>query len=133
MVNTASLCGFAPQFTGLQALYDRYKDQGLTIIGVPSNDFGGQEPGAPADIAQVAHDSFHVTFPLAAKTAVKGPNAHRFYKWAAAERPSEVPGWNFHKYLIGPDGKIAAVFPTGTDPGAPALGAAIEHALAAQG
>jgi glutathione peroxidase len=133
VVNTASLCGFTPQYTGLQALYARYKDQGLTIIGVPSNDFGGQEPGEAADIAHVSHDSFGVTFPLAAKTIVRGPNAHRFYKWAAQERPGELPGWNFHKYLIGRDGKIAAVFPTGVAPADPALVATLERALDAAG
>lgn len=133
VVNTASQCGFTPQFTALQALYARFKEQGLMVVGVPSNDFGGQEPGLPATIAQVAHDDYGVTFPLASKTRVRGPEAHRFYKWAAAQRPNDLPGWNFHKYLIGPDGQIAAVFSTLTPPDAPALVSAVERQLAAQG
>ena len=112
IVNTASQCGYTPQFTGLQQLYARYHGQGLEIIGVPSNDFGGQEPGTPVDIMHTAHDEYGVRFPLASKTEVRGNNPHPFYKWAAAERPLEIPRWNFHKYLIGRDGRIAAVFPT---------------------
>ena len=133
VVNTASLCGYTPQFTGLQALYQRFAKRGLTIIGVPSNDFGWQEPGAAADIAHVAHEDYGVTFPLAAKTLVRGVNAHRFYKWAAQERPAELPSWNFHKYLISREGSIAAVFGTGTEPQAPALVSAIERQLGAEG
>ena len=133
VVNTASLCGYTPQLTGLQALWSRYKARGLTVIGVPCNDFGGQEPGTAAMIAAVARDDHGVTFPLAAKTAVRGPAAHRFYKWAAAERPAETPQWNFHKYLIGGDGMIAAVFPTGTEPGDPRVIAAVEKQLGAEG
>jgi glutathione peroxidase len=116
IVNTASQCGYTPQFTGLQQLYARYHGQGLEIIGVPSNDFGGQEPGTPVDIMHTAHDEYGVRFPLAAKTEVRGANPHPFYKWAAGERPLEIPRWNFHKYLIGRDGHIAAVFPTATEP-----------------
>ena len=116
IVNTASQCGYTPQFTGLQQLYARYHDQGLKVIGVPSNDFGGQEPGTPVEIMATAHDEYGVRFPLAAKTEVRGANPHPFYKWAAAERPLEVPRWNFHKYLIGRDGRIAAVFPTAIEP-----------------
>jgi glutathione peroxidase len=116
VVNTASQCGYTPQFTGLQQLYARYHDQGLTIVGVPSNDFGGQEPGTPVEIMKTAHDEYGVRFPLAAKADVKGTNPHPFYKWAAAERPLETPRWNFHKYLIGRDGHIAAVFPTAVEP-----------------
>jgi glutathione peroxidase len=116
IVNTASLCGYTPQFTGLQTLWTRYHDRGLMVIGVPSNDFGGQEPGGPAEILQTAHGEYGVNFPLAQKAVVKGPNLHPFYKWAAAERPVETPRWNFHKYLIGRDGHIAAVFPTEMEP-----------------
>jgi glutathione peroxidase len=116
VVNTASQCGYTPQFTGLQQLYARYHGQGLEIIGVPSNDFGGQEPGTPVDIMHTAHDEYGVRFPLAAKTEVRGANPHPFYKWAATERPLEIPRWNFHKYLIGRDGRIAAVFPTAIEP-----------------
>jgi glutathione peroxidase len=116
VVNTASLCGYTPQYTGLQELWARFHDRGLMIVGVPSNDFGGQEPGTAADIKETANHQYGVTFPLAAKAAVKGPSAHPFYKWAAAERPLETPRWNFHKYLIGRDGRIAAVFSTQTEP-----------------
>ena len=133
VVNTASLCGYTPQFTGLEALWQRFRARGLTVVGVPSNDFGGQEPGTPKDIAHVAHASYGVSFPLAAKAAVRGPEAHRFFKWAAAERPAETPQWNFHKYLIGRDGYIANVFPTGTEPGDPRVIAAIEKQLGGEG
>jgi glutathione peroxidase len=116
VVNTASLCGYTPQYAGLQELWARFHDRGLMIVGVPSNDFGGQEPGTAADIKETANHQYGVTFPLAAKAVVKGPSAHPFYKWAAAQRPLETPHWNFHKYLIGRDGRIAAVFPTQTEP-----------------
>ena len=116
VVNTASQCGYTPQFTGLQQLYARFHDKGLMVIGVPSNDFGGQEPGTPVEIMQTAHDEYGVRFPLAAKVEVKGANPHPFYRWAASERPLETPRWNFHKYLIGRDGHIAAVFPTAVEP-----------------
>jgi glutathione peroxidase len=116
VVNTASLCGYTPQFTGLQQLWTRYHDRGLMIIGVPSNDFGAQEPGTPLDIMNTAQGEYHVTFPLAAKTEVKGRNAHPFYRWAAVERPVETPHWNFHKYLVGRDGHLAGVFATEIEP-----------------
>ena len=116
VVNTASLCGYTPQYAGLQQLWTRYHERGLMIVGVPSNDFGGQEPGTPFDILHTAHDEYGVTFPLAEKAVVKGGGQHPFYKWAASERPLETPRWNFHKYLIGRDGRIAAVFPTELEP-----------------
>jgi glutathione peroxidase len=116
IVNTASLCGYTPQYTGLQELWTRYRDKGLLIAGIPSNDFGGQEPGTAADISQTANHEYGVTFPLAAKTEVKGPNTHPFYKWAAIERPLDTPRWNFHKYLVGRDGHIAAAFSTEIEP-----------------
>jgi glutathione peroxidase len=116
IVNTASLCGYTPQYAGLQQLWTRYHDRGLMIIGVPSNDFGEQEPGGPADILETAHGEYGVTFPLTAKVEVRGRNPHPFYKWAAVERPFEIPRWNFHKYLVGHDGHITAVFPTEIEP-----------------
>jgi glutathione peroxidase len=119
VVNTASLCGFTSQYAGLEQLFRRFQDRGLMMIGVPSNDFGGQEPGGPAEISETANKEYGVTFPLSAKADVKGPNAHPFYKWAAAERPQETPKWNFHKYLIGSDGYISAVFPTEIEPADP--------------
>ena len=116
VVNTASLCGFTPQYAGLQQLWERYRQRGLMIVGVPSNDFGGQEPGGAADITKTAHGEYGVDFPLAAKAQVKGASPHPFYKWAASERPLETPRWNFHKYLVGSDGHIAAVFATDIEP-----------------
>jgi glutathione peroxidase len=116
VVNTASLCGYTPQYAGLQQLWARYHDRGLMIIGVPSNDFGGQEPGGADEIMHTAHGEYRIGFPLAAKAQVKGANPHPFYKWAATERPLETPRWNFHKYLVGRDGHIAAVFATDIEP-----------------
>ena len=129
IVNTASQCGYTPQYAGLQELWKRYRDKGLLIIGVPSNDFGGQEPGGPAEINKTAHGEYGVNFPLAAKAEVRGPQAHPFYKWAALERPGDGPRWNFHKYLIGKDGRIAAVFSTQIEPTDARVIAAIEKEL----
>src|SRR5215468_421965 len=116
VVNTASQCGYTPQYTGLQQLWTRFHDRGLMIIGVPSNDFGGQEPGSAADIEQTANGEYKVTFPLTAKVDVKGASAHPFYKWASTERLLEQPSWNFHKYLIGRSGHIVASFPSAVEP-----------------
>ena len=132
VVNTASQCGYTPQYTGLQELWKRYGGRGLMIVGVPSNDFGGQEPGGTTEIMQTAHAQYGVSFPLAAKAEVRGPATHPFYKWAALERPGDTPRWNFHKYLVGRDGHIAAVFATQTEPTDPRVIAAIERELAAQ-
>lgn len=116
VVNTASLCGYTPQYAGLEQLFRRFHEHGLVMIGVPSNDFGGQEPGGPSEIAQTANKEYGVTFPLTAKAEVTGPNAHPFYRWAASERPLETPKWNFHKYLVGRDGHVAAVFASAVEP-----------------
>lgn len=116
VVNTASQCGYTPQYAGLQTLWTRFHANGLFIIAVPSNDFGGQEPGGADEIDKTAHGQYGVSFPLAAKVAVRGANQHPFYKWAASERPLEAPRWNFHKYLIGRDGHIAASFPSAIEP-----------------
>ena len=131
VVNTASLCGFTPQYAGLQELWTQFHDRGLMMVGVPSNDFGGQEPGSASDIAETAQHQYGVTFPIAAKTVVKGPNAHPFYKWAADLRPKDVPRWNFHKYLIGRDGNIAEVFPESVEPTDTRVKTTIARALAA--
>jgi glutathione peroxidase len=130
VVNTASLCGFTPQYAGLQELWTQFHDRGLMIVGIPSNDFGGQEPGGAKEIAETAQHQYGVTFPIAAKAVVKGPNAHPFYKWAADIRPKDVPRWNFHKYLIGRDGYIAEVFPETVEPLDTRLKTAIARALA---
>jgi glutathione peroxidase len=130
VVNTASQCGYTPQYAGLQELWTHYHDRGLMIVAVPSNDFGGQEPGGAADIKETANHAYGVTFPLTEKAVVKGASPHPFYKWAASERPLDVPRWNFHKYLIGRDGHIAAAFPSAVEPNDPRVIAAIEKELA---
>src|SRR5229473_4948792 len=130
VVNTASLCGFTPQYAGLQELWTEFHDRGLMIIGVPSNDFGGQEPGGATEIAATAQHQYGVTFPIAAKAVVKGPNAHPFYKWAAEARPKDVPRWNFHKYLIGRDGYIAEAFAESVEPTDTRVKTAVGRALA---
>lgn len=130
IVNTASLCGYTPQYAGLQELWSEFRERGLTIIGVPSNDFGGQEPGGASEISETAHHQYGVTFPIAAKAVVVGPKAHPFYKWAAEARPKEVPRWNFHKYLIGRDGYIADVFASAVEPTDTRIKTAIARALA---
>lgn len=131
VVNTASLCGYTPQYGGLQALWTRYRDKGLMLLGVPSNDFGGQEPGNASDIGKTAHDDYRVTFPLAAKATVKGAGAHPFYRWAALERPQDAPRWNFHKYLVGRDGRLKAGFTSAVEPSDPSIIVAIETELGA--
>ena len=131
IVNTASQCGYTPQFAGLQELWKRYRTRGLLVIGVPSNDFGGQEPGSPKEIMQTANQHYGVTFPLAAKVVVSGENAHPFYKWAALERPGAMPRWNFHKFVIGRDGRIVGSFPAAVEPMDPDLVAVIERELPA--
>jgi glutathione peroxidase len=131
IVNTASQCGYTPQFASLQELWKRYRARGLLIIGVPSNDFGGQEPGGPNEIMQTANQHYGVTFPLAAKVVVSGENAHPFYKWAALERPGAMPRWNFHKFVIGRDGRVVGSFPAAVDPMDPDLVAVIERELPA--
>jgi glutathione peroxidase len=130
VVNTASLCGYTPQYAGLQELWTEFHGRGLMIVGVPSNDFGGQEPGGATEIAETAQHQYGVTFPIAAKAVVKGPNAHPFYKWAAEARPKDVPRWNFHKYLIGRDGYIAEVFPETVEPRDSRVKIAIARVLA---
>ncbi|THD64926.1 MAG: glutathione peroxidase [Bradyrhizobium sp.] len=130
VVNTASLCGYTPQYGGLQELWTGFHDRGFVIVGVPSNDFGGQEPGGSAEIANTAQHQYGVTFPIAAKTVVKGPDAHPFYRWAAEARPNDVPHWNFHKYLIGREGYIADVFPETVEPTDTRIKTAIARALA---
>jgi glutathione peroxidase len=115
IVNVASQCGHTPQYAGLKALQDRFGPQGLVILGVPSNDFN-QEPGGATEILATAHGEYGISFPLTEKSTLRGADAHPFYRWAAAERPVDVPKWNFHKYLIGRDGRIAAVFSTQIEP-----------------
>jgi glutathione peroxidase len=131
IVNTASLCGYTGQYAGLQNLWTRFANAGLVIIGVPSNDFGGQEPKPEAEIEAFCAGTFGVTFPLTAKEHVTGPNAHPFFKWAAeAAGPGGAPNWNFHKYLIGRDGRLFRSFSTKLPPESPEIVSWIEMALA---
>jgi len=129
VVNTASQCGYTPQYAGLQTLWSRYQARGLVVLAVPSNDFGGQEPGGARDIHATAQGQYHVTFPITDKVAVKGKDAHPFYKWAAAERPLEGPRWNFDKFLVGRDGYLRAAYPSAVEPTDPMIIAAIEKEL----
>lgn len=129
VVNTASLCGFTPQYRGLEEVWQRYRARGLLILAIPSNDFGGQEPGGETEINTTTH-AHGVTFPVARKAVIRGSAPHPFYRWAAAERPLEPPRWNFHKYLIGRDGRIVGAFPSAVEPDDPRLIAAIEKQLA---
>jgi len=131
VVNTASQCGYTPQYSGLQTLWTRYRDRGLVIIGVPSNDFGGQEPGGASEIVKIAQDEYHVTFPLAAKAGVKGAAAHPFYRWAARTLGAKsAPAWNFHKYLVGRTGRLIAGYGSRVTPESRELVSAIENELA---
>lgn len=120
VVNTASQCGFTPQYRGLEALYERHRAQGLVVLGFPSNDFGGQEPGSAAEIAAFCENQFAVQFPMFSKVAVKGDKAHPFYA-DLARRAGQTPRWNFHKYLIGRDGKTVRSYPSQTEPDDAAL------------
>ena len=107
VVNVASQCGLTPQYEGLEALSKQYRDQGLVVIGVPANDFGAQEPGTEAEIQQFCTTRFAVDFPMTSKEPVVGPSAHPFYRWAVGELGADAaPKWNFHKYLVGRDGKV---------------------------
>lgn len=131
VVNTASFCGFTPQYTALQKLYDTYETKGLVVIGVPSNDFGGQEPKSDAEVKQFCQGAFGITFPLTSKYQVTGKDRHPFYKWASDSLGSmNAPWWNFHKYLVGRDGKLVTSFGTRTEPQAESVVKAIEAELA---
>ena len=111
VVNTASECGFTRQYEGLQSLWNEYKEAGLVVIGVPSNDFGRQEPGTNDQIKRFCTVNFNINFPMAAKTFVKGEKAHPFYKWVNDELGWRArPKWNFHKYLIARDGTLQESF-----------------------
>jgi glutathione peroxidase len=129
-VNTASKCGFTPQYEGLQKMYEEFKDQGLVIIGFPCDQFAHQEPGDDAQIEEFCQLNYGVTFPMAEKAHVKGKDASALYKWAEAQLGQDaVPKWNFHKILIGRDGKAVAAFATSVKPDDRALTAAVEAAL----
>ena len=134
IVNVASKCGFTPQYEGLEALWQKRKEQGFAVLGFPCNDFGSQEPGSEEDIRKFCTTNFNVSFPMFAKLHVNGPEQHPLYE-ALTGKNSPVPGavkWNFGKFLIGRDGKVLARFDSGVKPDAPELAAAIDAALAAK-
>jgi glutathione peroxidase len=137
LVNVASLCGNTPQYKGLEAMYEKYKDRGLVIIGVPCNDFGSQEPGSAEEIKAFCTEKYSVTFPLMAKIHVKGPEQHPLYA-ALTSKDAGIPGpagdidWNFAKFVIGRDGKPIKRFANKVQPDAPELVETVETALAAK-
>jgi glutathione peroxidase len=131
LVNTASECGFTPQYRDLEALWRERKGKGLVVLGVPSNDFGAQEPGTNADVRAFCEKNYAVTFPLTEKQKVVGSAAHPLYRWIAAELgEGGVPKWNFHKYLIGPQGQLAGAWPSKVAPKSPEIEKAIDETLA---
>ena len=129
VVNTASRCGYTYQYEGLQTLWRTYRERGLIVLGVPSDDFG-QELASAGAVKTFCHVNFDVDFPMTAILPVTGPKAHPFFAWARdAMGEANAPHWNFHKYLVGPDGRLAAAFDTAVEPDAPRLRQAIEAAL----
>ena len=117
LVNVASKCGFTKQYNDLQFLYEKYKDQGLVVLGVPSNQFGGQEPGSNKEIKDFCVTNFNITFPMTHKVNVKGENAHNLYVWAKENYgSSSIPKWNFHKILINREGKVQETFNSFVEP-----------------
>jgi glutathione peroxidase len=133
IVNTASACGFTPQFGGLETLWEQYRDRGLTVIGFPSNEFGSQDPGSNDEIASFCQVNYGVSFPMMSKVQVNGTQAHPLWKWLTAEAPgilgSKSVKWNFTKFLIGRDGRVVKRYaPTDTPE---SIRADIEAALAA--
>ncbi len=130
IVNTASECGFAKQLSDLEKLYQKYKDKGLIVIGVPESDFGNQQPGTDEEIKENYTKNFGVTYLLTSKTKVTGDDAHPFYKWAAEQTNFlGTPKWNFHKYLISPEGDFVDYFSTPTSPTSESITGAIEKSL----
>ena len=130
VVNTASQCGFTPQYAGLQALWKTFGPRGLKVIGVPCNDFGGQEPGSAAEIGQFCQVNYGVDFPIMAKEHAIGPQAHPFFRWVVTQKGFLArPRWNFYKYLIGKEGEFLTFFISSTKPDAARIKNAIERAL----
>jgi glutathione peroxidase len=127
VVNTASQCGYTPQYAGLEKLYEDYKGKGVVVLGFPSNDFGGQEPGTAAEIKTFCEKKYHVTFPMFAKVKTKGEGQSPVYAFLVAK--DGAPKWNFHKYVVGKDGQVTASFPSSVKPDSDELKNAIEAAL----
>jgi glutathione peroxidase len=137
LVNVASRCGFTPQYAALEAVYEKYKERGLGIVGIPANNFGSQEPGSNAEIKTFCSTKYHVTFPMMSKISVKGSDQAPLYQFLTDKTAHPQTGgeiqWNFTKFLAGPDGRIVARFEPDVPPDAPQVTAAIERALAASG
>jgi len=134
IVNVASKCGYTKQYTGLQALYEKYKDKGLVVLGFPCNQFGGQEPGSNDEIKEFCSSKYHVTFPMFDKLEVNGANRHPLYVQLAG-KDSPFPGdikWNFNKFLVGKDGKILNRFDSKVTPESDEMAKAVDAALAAK-
>jgi len=131
VVNTASYCGYTEQYKGLQALYDRYRDRGLVVIGFPANDFGKQEPGSNAEVADFCERTYKVKFPMMEKTSVVGAEVNPVYE-ALFKATGERPKWNFHKYLVSPDGSIVKSFPSNVAPESTQIQQEIDKLLTAK-
>jgi glutathione peroxidase len=128
IVNTASYCGYTSQYQGLEALYQKYRAKGFVVLGFPANDFGRQEPGTNAEVADFCERTFKVRFPMYEKSVVSGPDASPLYR-QLARAAGDVPKWNFHKYLLGRDGKVVASYPSKVAPEDSELTRALERAL----
>jgi glutathione peroxidase len=133
IVNTASFCGYTPQYRDLEALWQRYRDQGLVVLGVPSNDFGRQEPGSSEEIQNFCTTHYSIDFPLTEKCRVIGGAAHPFYRWVADTLgEAGTPRWNFHKYLVGPGGQLTGAWPAQVPPDDRSITGEIERLLPQQ-
>jgi glutathione peroxidase len=128
IVNVASRCGFTPQYTGLEALYEKYKDRGFVILGFPANNFGGQEPGTNEEIKTFCSTKYNVTFPMYSKISVKGDDKAPLYQFLTDTTGSEIP-WNFTKFLVDKNGKVVGRFESKVTPESPEITGAIEKAL----
>jgi glutathione peroxidase len=128
LVNVASKCGYTPQYTGLEALYQKYKDRGLVVVGVPANNFGGQEPGTNEEIKTFCTRNYNVSFPMMSKVSVKGEDKTPLYHYMTEATGGEVK-WNFTKFLVSKDGKVISRFESKVTPESPELTAAVEQAL----
>jgi glutathione peroxidase len=133
LVNVASRCGFTPQYSALEAVYEKYRDRGFVIVGIPANNFGGQEPGSNQEIKTFCSSKYHVTFPMMSKVSVKGDDTTPLYQYLTGKSENAATAgdikWNFTKFLIGPDGHVITRFEPDVTPDAPQVTAAIEKAL----
>ena len=130
LVNVASQCGFTKQYEDMQKVWEKYQVKGVVLLGVPSNDFGNQEPGSNVEIKDFCEAKFGITFPMTEKVSVKGENAHPFYLWAKKNHgKSAIPKWNFHKIMIGRNGKVVDTFASITNPSSKKFIIALEEAL----